>query len=153
MIRLSVGLLALSVVSLLGLVGCVAFQQADESARAKAERDYHGDDRTGKDGPLRAADLDLLLLYHRYQEAKDKDAFSPAQPQMRVSEGDVTVEAVAADEVEALRSDLEQLGMTNTATAGQVVSGRLPIEQIPDAAQLETLRSLMPSHARTRNSQ
>lgn len=129
----------------------VAAQQPADSARAKAERDFHGPDGTGKDGPLSAAGMDLLLLYHRFREAESREAFAPAQSGLQVSDGHVTVDAIAREEAEQLRSDLEQLGMKNTAVAGRVVSGRLPIEQIPEAARLETLRGLMGARAETRS--
>jgi hypothetical protein len=48
-----------------------------------------------------------------------------------------------------LRADLKALGVTNTATAGRVVSGRLPIDQIPALAKLETLRGVVLSRAQT----
>jgi hypothetical protein len=62
----------------------------------------------------------------------------------------VVVDAIAAAEPDQLRADLERLGMTEVAVAGQVVSGRLPIEQIPAAARLESLRGLTPPRAQTR---
>jgi hypothetical protein len=66
-----------------------------------------------------------------------------------VANGRVTVDAIAAGETGPLLKDLERLGTTNTAAAGRIVSGQLPIDQIPAAARLETLRALTPSYART----
>lgn len=129
----------------------VAAQPSADSVRARAERDFHGPDGTGKDGPLSAAGMDLLLLYHRFQEADSTDAFTPTQSGLPVSDGHVTVDAIAQEETDPLRSDLEQLGMKNMAVAGRVVSGRLPIERIPEAAQLETLRGLLVPQAKTRS--
>jgi hypothetical protein len=122
-----------------------------DSARAEALRDFHGPDGTGKDGPLSKAGLDLLTLYHRYRRADDANAFTPERTGLRVSDGRVTVDAIAAGETSPLLKDLERLGTTNTAAAGRVVSGRLPIDQIPAAARLETLRALTPSYARTQS--
>lgn len=119
-----------------------AAQVAADSIRARAERDFHGPDGIGKDGPLSAAGLDLLLLYHRYRETQPRDVFQPQQSGMRVSDGRIRVEALASDEVASLRANLERLGMTEIATAGRLVSGTLPIEQIPNAARLETLQGL-----------
>lgn len=128
----------------------VAAQPATDSARAKALRDFHGPDETGKDGPLSAAGLDLLLLYHRYRAAADPENFAPEQSGLPVSDGRVTVDALARGDAEQLRADLEDLGMTNTAAAGRIVSGQLPIDRIPEAALLETLRGLTIPQAKTR---
>jgi hypothetical protein len=149
MIRSCAAVLSLAVLVLVG--GRVpALAQQQDSARVKALRDFHGPDETGKDGPLSAAGLDLLLLYHRYQAAADPDDFTPAQSGLPVSEGRVTVDATAQEDAQQLRSDLEALGMKNTAAAGRIVSGQLPIEKIPEAARLETLRGLTIPQARTR---
>lgn len=135
---------------LVGGVGPVSAQVPDDSVRAQALRDFHGPDGAGKDGPLRKADLDLLMLYHRHQRADDGDAFAPEQSGLRVRDGHVVVDAIAAEEGAQLRADLERLGMKGSAAAGRVVSGRLPIEQIPAAAQLQSLRGLTASRPRTR---
>ena len=140
---------ALVVLLVGGHVGSVRAQIPEDSVRARAERDFHGPDRTGKDGPLRAASLDLLMLYHRYRGMEHERAAVPS-PSLCVEKGHVAVDAIAAGPAEPLRSDLERLGMTETAVAGRVVSGQLPIEQIPEAARLSTLRGLLPSSARTR---
>jgi hypothetical protein len=135
---------------LTGLVRPGAGQVPDDSVRARALRDLHGPDGVGKDGPLHKAGLDLLMLYHRYRQADDRIAFAPEQSGLSVTNGRVVVEAIAAETAASLRADLERLGMQPAAEAGRVVSGRLPIEQIPAAARLASLRGLMPSRARTR---
>jgi hypothetical protein len=149
MVRSCAAVLSLAVLVFMGGSVPVLAQQQD-SARVKALRDVHGPDETGKDGPLSAAGLDLLLLYHRYQAAADPDDFAPTQSGLSVSDGRVTVDAIAQEDAQQLRSDLEALGMTNTAAAGRIVSGQLPIDQIPEAARLETLRGLTIPQAQTR---
>jgi hypothetical protein len=115
--------------------------------RAAALRDYHGDDRLGKDGPLAKAGMALLTLYHTYRAHQ---ATSPNEPfeapgLVRVIDGRVVVDAVAAGDPEALRADLERLGARRLAVARRLVSGRLPIAAIPDAARLASLQSLRPA--------
>lgn len=127
--------------------------QTPDSIRQEALRDVHGSDLQGKDGPLAKAGLDLLLLYHTYQ-AKGTDgiqAFAQSDAGMRIQNGHVTIDAIAADEPEALQADLETLGLTNAASAGRMVSGRVPIEKIPELAALSTLRSVQPSRVQTRS--
>ena len=135
---------------MVGLGGPAAAQGTQDSARAQALRDVHGPDETGKDGPLWKAGVDLLTLYHRHHQAANSDAPVSEPSGLRVADGRVVVNAIAAAGPDQLRADLERLGMTETAVAGRVVSGRLPIEQIPAAARLETLRGLTPSRAQTR---
>ena len=129
-----------------------AAQVPDDSVRVRALHDFHGPDGTGKDGPLHKAGLDLLMLYHRYRQADDRTAFAPEQSGLSVTNGHVVVDAIAAGTTDSLRADLERLGMQPAAVAGRVVSGQLPIEQIPAAARLRSLRGLMPSRAQTRPS-
>jgi len=132
---------------------CTAAQQPADSARAQALRDFHGPDLKGKDGPLAKAGLDLLTVYHRYQHTANGASFEPDQSGIRVRDGYVVIDAIATSKGEALRRDLDSLGLENGATAGRVVSGRFPIDAIPQMAKLKTLRGAMPSQARTHNGQ
>lgn len=126
-----------------------AAQQPSDSARAQALRDFHGPDLEGKDGPLAKAGLDLLTLYYRHQQAENEADFSPEQSGLQVQDGRVAIDAVAATDVQALRDALEALGLEGGAAAGRVVSGRFPIEHIPELAQVKPLRGVMPSRAQT----
>jgi hypothetical protein len=49
--------------------------------------------------------------------------FTPSNSLMRVSDGLVTIDAVAAGDAQTLRADLEALGLQNTKVFGRVVSG------------------------------
>lgn len=130
-----------------------AAQQPADSIRRAALEGVHGPDLEGKDGPLAKAGLDLLILYHEYRAFRRQggDTFRPSASGVRVQNGRVSVDAIATDEAEQLRADLEPLGLTDAATAGRVVSGRLPIDSIPALATVETLRGVAPSRMRTRS--
>src|ERR1051325_2729374 len=52
----------------------------------------------------------------------------------KVVEERVTVDAVAADDAETLKAELEAVGMQNAAVFGRIVSGGLPVSAIADAA-------------------
>lgn len=146
----SVALLALLVLCA-APVSAVAQQPAD-SIRDAALRDYHGPDLEGKDGPLAKVGLDLLVLYHEYRGAQKRaGSFDPSLSDLQVRGGFVTVDAVASDDAAQLRDDLEALGFQNAATAGRLVSGRLPIPQIPALADVESLRGIAPSRMQTRD--
>lgn len=131
----------------------VAGQPSPDSLRAAALRDYHGPDRSGKDGPLAKAGFELLLLYHEhkaFREHHPDSTFTPTVADVPVHNGRVGVEAVATDSAAALLADLEALGLTDGVTAGRLVSGWLPIEQIPALARLESLRGLIQPTMQTR---
>jgi hypothetical protein len=132
--------------------GATAEAQVPDSIRQEALRDYHGADLEGKDGPLAKAGMDLLVLYHAYRTAEQQAAFTSPIEGIRVREGRVTIDATASEDPQQLRRDLEALGLTGGAVARRLVSGRLPIEAIPAAAQLESLRGVVPSRMQTRSS-
>ncbi|PSQ85063.1 MAG: hypothetical protein BRD30_11090, partial [Bacteroidetes bacterium QH_2_63_10] len=142
-----------------------------ESVMRSAEASVRGPDRTGKDGPLAAVGMELALLYHQNRVVGTKgvralrDASAPS-PKAGADDGrrrthgrvfspisadgqSVVVEAVAAGEPSRLLRELRGLGLEGGATAGNVVSGRLPVSAIKQAAALPTLRAMMPSYART----
>jgi hypothetical protein len=128
-------------------------QSLSDSLRAEALRDFHGPDRTGKDGPLAKAGLDLLLLYHEYRAYRRRGAaeppFSPSVRGAQVRNGHVTIDAIATTSTERLHADLTALGLIDAAMAGRVVSGRLPITQVPVLAQVESLRGVVLPRAAT----
>ena len=127
-------------------------QPHSDSLRVEALRDFHGPDRTGKDGPLAKAGLDLLLLYHEYRAFRQRGgdgSFSPSAAQAHITDGHVTIDAVATTSAKQLRADLTALGLVDAAIAGRVVSGRLPIDQVPALARVESLRGVVLPRAKT----
>jgi len=148
----SVSLLAAGLLLTLPLSAVPAMaQQPADSVRAKALEDFHGPDGQGKDGPLAKAGLDLLLLYHEHQAFQQEDGapFSPSVLDARVRDGHITIDAVAQDEAKQLRADLKALGFKDATAAGRIVSGRLPIDRIPEMARLESLRGVALSQMET----
>ena len=59
----------------------------------------------------------------------------------------VVIDAVAASDANALRTDLEVLGLQQAATFGLMVSGRLPISAIRAMAALDSLKFARPAYA------
>jgi len=59
---------------------------------------------------------------------------------LKITKGLVVIDAVASGDVSKLRSDLEKLGMENTAVFGRIVSGQIPIDAIDDMAELDSLQ-------------
>ncbi|WP_119842152.1 S8 family serine peptidase [Salinibacter ruber] len=158
-------------------VGMLNVERASPSALTAARSAVAGPDGTGKDGPMAAVGRELAVLYYQNQaggkqsvralrEASLSREASPPRTKRRRGERRrggggrvhspisadgqfVTVDATAAQEATRLLRTLEELGLQGGATAGNVVSGRLPISSIRAAASLSSLRGMRPSRART----
>jgi hypothetical protein len=151
-------------------VGMLNVERAASSTVTAARRAVAGPDGIGKDGPLAAVGMELSLLYHQQQAAgaagvRALRTASRRRPKTRGDEPSrrastrvlsplsadgqfVTVDALAVDDPSQLLADLQDLGLESGATAGNVVSGRLPISAIKDAAGLASLRGMTPAYAR-----
>ena len=94
-----------------------------------------GGDALAKIGP------ELRALYQAYTVAHEHgQALVIPDSMVRVVEDRVIVDAVASDGVDALKARLVALGMQGAVSAGRIVSGQLPISQIPVMAALPELR-------------
>jgi len=85
---------------------------------------------------------ELIALYDEYSSylaSGKRGVFKPSNPLVRVVDDRVIVDAVASDDVNVLRSNLEGLGMQQAVSFGRVVSGQLPIRAIPSMAELSSL--------------
>jgi len=152
-------------------VGMLQVDGVSTSVLQAAEASVKGPDGEGKDGPLASVGMELAVLYHQHRVAGARGVqalqeASRARPkadtegpergaQRRIhspisADGQyVTVDAIASDGASGLSADLRRLGLEDGATAGTVVSGRLPISSIKDAASLSSLRGMVPSYVRT----
>ncbi|WP_157942263.1 S8 family serine peptidase [Salinibacter altiplanensis] len=153
-------------------LGMLTVDRANSAALTAARAAVSGPDGTAKDGPLAAVGMELALLYHQQQTegAAGIQALSEASRQRRktrTSDGQprtesgrvvspvssdgrlVTVDAVASGDPSRLLEDLRELELEGGARAGNVVSGRLPIASIEEAAALSSLRGMVPAYART----
>jgi hypothetical protein len=151
-------------------IGMLQVDDASAEVMQKARASVAGADREGKDGPLAAVGMELAVLYYQHRAAGPKGVqalrtATDARPKTDVNarrgaqsrtlsplsaDGRfVVVEAVASNDPARLLQELRGLGLEGGATAGNVVSGRLPIEAIKQAAALPSLRAMMPSYVRT----
>ena len=107
---------------------------------------------TGKEESVAKVDHALAVLsdeYSAYLAQGGAAAFTPSNPLLRVAEGRVVVDAVASGDVQALKRDLEALGMQEAVAFGRIVSGQLPIVAIQGAAALASLQFARPAYATT----
>jgi hypothetical protein len=96
-----------------------------------------GSERTSKIAPA------LLAVYNEYSAylaTPRTRPFQPSSPLVRFIDGRVVIDAVAAGEVDALKSDLVSLGMQEAVAFGRIVSGQLPVSSIPKLAALTSLK-------------
>ncbi|MFB6277949.1 MAG: T9SS type A sorting domain-containing protein [Salinibacter sp.] len=152
-------------------VGMLNVTETSPGVLQAARADVTGPGQSKNDGPLSSVGMELAVLHHQYRAAGSSGiqalrnassrppakaagedrrrgvgrTHSPISPDGRF----VTVEAIASDDVSRLLADLRGLGLEDGAAAGNVVSGRLPIASIKEAASLSSLRGAMPSYART----
>ena len=100
--------------------------------------------------------FDLAMLYHEHRDFKQrggaavlKRKFQSSRNLVRLKDEKVVIDAVAAGDVDELVSELEALGMENTAVFGRVVSGWLPIAALEQASQLGALKLARAAYAMT----
>ncbi len=140
-------------------------QELRPEIERQAQEAFHGPDLEGKDGPMAKVGLDLTRLYYRREHALREGEIEEGKPEeekpgketpfkaptsMQVDSGGVVVDAIAVSgSTESLRQSLAGLGAESLAVSGRVVSGRLPIGMLLQAADLSALRSMQPARART----
>jgi hypothetical protein len=92
-------------------------------------------------GPMTKVGPELQSLYEAYRTAQQTGRpFVSTNPLVPVVDGRVTIDAVASGDVDDLKKDLVALGLDHAASAGQIVSGRLPVSAIAAMAALPSLR-------------
>jgi hypothetical protein len=109
--------------------------------------------QTRKDGPMAKLRQSLVALHQQFSTRTAQSSALPFRsndPLVRTVENRVVVDAVAAGDVNVLKTELEALGMQQAVAFGRVVSGQLPIAALPAAAVLASLRFAQPAAAMTR---
>jgi Subtilase family/FG-GAP-like repeat len=108
--------------------------------------------QTRKDGPIAKLPRSLVALHQQFTTHVGLSSaltFNANDPLVRLVEDRVVVDAVASDDVNLLKSELEALGMQQAVAFGRIVSGQLPISSLTAAAGLASLRFAQPSAAVT----
>jgi hypothetical protein len=115
-------------------------------------------------GPIKKASPERLTLgldilsteFQAYRTAvaqgkAKRAAFATNQTVARVIDDRVVVDAVAADDPETLKADLEALGAAVTGVAGRMVSALIPLDKLPALEALDVLKFARPALATTRS--
>jgi hypothetical protein len=101
--------------------------------------------------PMAKVSVELRELYESYLTAQKSGApLRSPNPLVRVVDGRVVIDAVAAADVAELRADLVGLGLQHAVAAGRIVSGQLPVSAIAAMATLPSLRLARAAMATTR---
>jgi hypothetical protein len=132
---------ALAVLSILIVCSCVANDiQSIASADAKA---------------IRKVDHALIELHDEFSQyieaGKDIKQFNATNPQLRIVDGQVLIDAVASGNTAALENELRALGAAHLSSHGQMVSGFFPITGIGTLAGLTSLKFARPAYTTTRS--
>jgi len=96
-----------------------------------------------KEEPMAKLAHSLVNLHEQYSTYLTQGRavpFSSSDPLVRLADNRVIVDAVASQDVNALKADLESLGMQHAVAFGRIVSGQLPVSAIPAVARLTSLR-------------
>ena len=127
---------------LFGLVaGCLIFSAVPAGAQ---------NGKSARSGKLTQTLIDLQQQHEaRAAGLSTGPLKSPSRLAKMVDER-IVIKAVAEDDPETLKADLEALGMQNAAVFGGVVSGELPVSAIGAAAGLRSLRFARESAAARR---
>jgi hypothetical protein len=96
------------------------------------------------DAPGRMSKIapELFMLYEDYSTylaSPSHGAFKSSSPLLQIIDDRVIIDAVASENTNVLKSDLEALGMQQAVVFGRVVSGQLPILAIREMATLPSL--------------
>jgi len=145
---------AVAAVTVISHAGVAAPDPASPGTPDAKARSLHD-----KTGPMRALSPPLTRLYERYQAgagaalqrqaapAKQSRAATTMNRVMHVSDGYVTVDVIATGDPEALRATLESEGMIGIETFGKVLSGRLPVAALANAASTSGVLAVRPTAA------
>ena len=96
-------------------------------------------DKPGKMSKVSPELISVYKQYSSYLKSHNAGVFQPTDRLVRVVDDRVVVDAVASDDVNALKADLVSLGMQQAVAFGRIVSGQLPISAIPTMAALPSL--------------
>jgi len=120
----------------------------------QAQQKFYGSDPVQKDGSLQKIGFDLALLQAELQafaatphaRMATFQSSIPLLPIVHTKTGAfVVIDAIAAQDVNQLRLDLDALGLQNAEIFGDIVSGQLPVTALEPLAALASLHFARPA--------
>jgi len=109
----------------------------------------------GMTGASHVLAISLQSTFHEHRDykargglAKLKYKFKPSHPLIRTKDEAVVIDIVAQDGVNALKAELQVLGMTSISVYERFISGLLPIDELDTVARLKQLRFARPAYAK-----
>jgi hypothetical protein len=84
--------------------------------------------------------VNLHEQYTTYLAQRSAVPFSSSDPLVRLADNRVVIDAVASQDVNGLKADLESLGMQHAVAFGRMVSGQLPVSALAAAASMASLQ-------------
>ena len=92
----------------------------------------------------------LTSVFTEYESYRNNggnpSTFESANFLLQTQQGRIVIDAVASQNVDTLRTDLESLGLQRAASFGSVLSGLLPIDALDEASQLNSLNFIRPAY-------
>jgi len=99
---------------------------------------------------------DLALVYEEFRDYTSRGGkarllrgFESRLKLVRINNDQITVDVVAANNIDELRNELADLGMEDMAVSGRIISGGLPINTLARLAQSSNIQFASPSYAIT----
>jgi subtilisin family serine protease len=127
------------------LVSVLLTAKAADAIKVKQATDSPGlSIKISKEGPLAKANNALTKLYlesKAHQQRTPGAPFTPSNPLLQFSFGQIAIDAVATKDGKTLMNDLKGLGLQRGVQFGSVVSGWLPLGAIQKMLALDSLQS------------
>ena len=97
----------------------------------------------------------LIYVYEEFRRYREQDEtgapFESTLKFVRIIDEHIFIDAIAVDDAQKLKQELERIGAKRIAVYGRYVSCRLPILSIDELAKLGSLRSARPVMSTTGN--
>ncbi|HUY93185.1 MAG TPA: S8 family serine peptidase, partial [Pirellulales bacterium] len=110
---------------------------------------FEGANPGGKNGPLADVGWDLSYLYYEHQSFEATNGagpFTASNSLLHVTRGSVLIDASPSGSMTVAETQLADLGMQITGAADEMISGYLPIDEIPALAALASVKFTDPDY-------
>lgn len=127
-----------------------------DAAAKRALARFESNNGRAKKGPMSRIGLDLALVHEEYRDYEKrggkaflKHDFKSRLKLARIKNNLISIDAIASGNWGELWDELANLGMRDMAVSGRIISGRIPVNQLPALAQSGRLQLARPSYVIT----